>query len=136
MAVIFSDDVKSKIDEYADALMNYNISEERIDEKVDALCDALMNLDKTSIHTKLCVHKDLGQIFDDNGKPLIQNLYRFNYSDESQTQWAFSYSVNRATNTIIVNKMMLAEMVKESLKHKSMKYILSYSDYCKTTLFL
>lgn len=130
MAVIISKSVKNKIKEYADSLTQYKLSSNRIKQKVSDMKSDLLKLSNmVNVKPSVCLSKDLGQVFDNNGNP-TKEIYRHNYSDASNTQWAFAYRIYK--KNVIVIKMMLASMVKESVKHKFMKYILSYNDYCQS----
>ena len=119
MVVIFNKQVIDKLDEYALALTTYSISTKRIVEKVEKLKNTLLSLG-TSISTPpLCIHKDLGQILDNDGKPLNINLRRLDYKDKSGFSWAFACYYNYEADEITIIKMMASSQVKEDIQKKT-----------------
>ena len=115
MVVVISNDVRSALDEYKVSLVNYPIPKERAYEKYDKMVDALNRLGTSLVVPPVCIHKDLGQQLNAEGKPIFKNLRRFNYSDESGFQWAFACFHNEEDDTITITKMMAASFVKESI---------------------
>ena len=116
MVVSISNDVQHALEEYRASLSGYPISKERAHEKYDDMVNALIGLG-TSISTPpVCTHKNLGQIFDSEGNPMIKGLRRFNYKDKSGFQWAFACHYNFDSDTIRITKMMPAIQVKESIE--------------------
>lgn len=118
MAVIISNNVWNKISDYTTALTSYPITSTRLTEKVDDMINTLNGLDKSIAVPPICMNASLGQTFDSSGKPMNQNLRRFNYQDKSGFQWAFAchYFDNEEEVTIIIVEMMAAIHVTESLE--------------------
>ncbi len=116
MVVVISNDVQSALDEYKVSLGNYPIPKERAYEKYDKMVDALNGLGASLIVPPVCVHKDLGQQLDAEGKPIFKNLRRFNYSDESGFQWAFACYYSEEDDTITITKMIAASFVTETIE--------------------
>ncbi len=113
MEVIFSTEVRYALENYRETLKNYPISLERAHHKYDDMVDSLIGLGTSIATPPLCLYKDLGQVFNVNGKPQNKNLKRYNYKDESGFQWAFACNYDYSTDTIIITKMMPANQVKE-----------------------
>ena len=120
MDVFITTDAKKSLKQYKQRLSKppYSLSNKRIRVKFNNMIDALLSLGKQDVHTKgtICMHKDLGQIFDAQGNALYKNLYRFNYEDESKFQWAFAYNVDKKINRITITKMIPSRNVKEQRK--------------------
>ena len=132
MEVKIHKSVIDRIEEYKKALSKYPITEERAAVKVDNMMKALLNLGNSDIiPNSICTSADLGQEFDNEGNPMIHNLYRFNYKDESKTAWSFSYIVDKTNNFILVTKMIMSKFVKESHIKKLNGRILSFEDFIK-----
>lgn len=93
----------------------YSLSNKRIREKLDKMIDTLLTLGNQELSTKgtLCMDRDLGQDFNAYRQPIHKNLYRFNYVDESDFQWAFAYNVDKNNDKVIITKMMPSIYVKE-----------------------
>lgn len=118
MVVIISNDVLNKINDYATALTMYPITAARITEKIDDMVSALNKLGVSIARPPICMFKDLGQVFDASGKPINQNLKRFNYKDKSGFQWAFGCLYDDETDKITVIKMLAANQVREAKQKK------------------
>ncbi len=80
------------------------------------MVDALLALGKHQVGCSPCVHKKLGQIFDSMGHPVLKNLYRFNYTDESKFQWAFALIIDNLKDAITITKMKPSRFVTERKK--------------------
>lgn len=116
MVVYVSNNVKSSLRAYRNALRKYPISRARALEKYNKMVDALLSLGNNLVNCRPCVHKDLGQLFDNNGNPIYKNLFRYNYQDESKYTWAFGVLVDEVNDKITIITMLGANMVKESLR--------------------
>ena len=127
MDVIISNEVDAAIGDYANALAQYPISEERASQKVCNLTAALEALGTSVVTPGMCMSKDLLQAFDANGKPRNKNMRRFNYKDESGFKWSFACSYNYEKGTITIMKMMAATFVKESVE-ELMRPILEFNE--------
>ena len=84
MVVYVSNSVKTAMNAYRRSLRKYPITRERAIEKYNLMVNALLSLGDNHINCRPCVHKDLGQRFDKDRKPIYKNLYRFNYQDKSK----------------------------------------------------
>ena len=113
MVVYITTDVRNSLNDYRKALRRYPISRQRAHEKYNNMVDALLALGKHQIGCSPCVHKKLGQVFDSMGKPVLKNLYRFNYSDESKYQWAFALIIDNRKGAITITKMVPSRFVTE-----------------------
>ena len=113
MTVIISNDVLKSLSDYKKSLINYPISRQRALEKYNKMVDSLQNLGNYHSQCRPCVHKKLGQEFDSDGIPLFKDLYRFNYKDESNFQWAFAIIIDEQNDTITITKMMPSIFVTE-----------------------
>lgn len=118
MEVIISNSVREKISEYAEALLSYPIPLERALQKKNNMINALKNIGNNPTMNPICMYKDLGQVFNEEGKPINISLRRFNYKDKSGFQWAFSYVVTE--ENVVITKMMPSNQVRESKIHKMM----------------
>ena len=116
MVVYVSNNVKSSLRAYRNALRKYPISRARALEKYNKMVDALLSLGNNLVNCRPCVHKDLGQLFDNNGNPIYKNLFRYNYQDESKYTWAFGVLVDEVNDKITIITMLGANIVKESLR--------------------
>ena len=116
MVVYITNDVKKTLNKYRNSLNNYPISRQRAHEKYNNMVDALLSLGNNQNGCSLCVHKKLGQLFDNSGNPIYTNLYRFNYTDSSNFQWAFALIIDRPNDKITITKMMSGRFVTEMLK--------------------
>ena len=113
MEVAFSNQVLGRLDEYAESLTRYPISESRIDEKVDKLKQFLQAVGMSLSSPPICQYKDLGQVFAADRSVLNKNLKRINYKDESDFQWAFACHYNYDNDIITIVKMMPASHIRE-----------------------
>ena len=96
--VIFSINVTTGILSFWDSLKDYPITRTRALEKYEEMENALLQLDK-SIMFRLCQYRDLGQIYDNKGRPINKSLYIFKYIDKkSKSQWYFSYLMGITNN--------------------------------------
>ncbi len=127
MVVIISTEVDEAIDDYANALAQYPISDERACQKVDNLTAALEALGSSIVTPAICTSKDLLQTFDAAGNPLNKNLRRFNYRDQSGFAWSFACVYNYEKDTITIMKMMASTFVKESVE-ELMRPILEFNE--------
>ena len=127
MEVIFSDTVKKSLEDYRDVLKNYPISNERAHEKWKRMVESLRSLGDLIASPPICMYKDLGQTFDENGNPTNKNLKRYDYKDESGFQWAFACNYNYEKGTITVLKMIPSIFVKEEIK-RAMKPLLELTN--------
>ncbi|MCR4811699.1 MAG: hypothetical protein K5867_03780 [Bacteroidales bacterium] len=110
MNVIFSDTVQRRLENYAQSLSNYPISNERAKEKFENMISALLNLGTMPYSNPVCDKKCLGQTFE-NGQTQNINLRQFVYADESKYQWLFSYNVDEENNEITIFKMLPSNRV-------------------------
>lgn len=127
MVVNISSDVLEKIDKYVDVLTDYPITTSRAHEKTDKMIDALTKLGSSIAVPPICTNKDLGQILDAKGKPMDNNLRRFNYKDKSDFQWAFACYYNEEADTITITKMVATNYIKESIE-TILQPILEFAD--------
>lgn len=116
MVVYITNDVRNSLNDYRRALRHYPISRQRAHEKYNNMVDALLALGKHQVGCSPCVHRKLGQIFDNMGNPVFKNLYRFNYADESKFQWAFALIIDKLKDAITITKMMPSRFVTEGKK--------------------
>lgn len=77
---------------------------------------ALRQLDSLPM-PQLCVHRDLGQRFGADGNPIFLKLRRFNYTDESGFQWAFSCLYDVDEKNVYIIMMMPSQLVKEAIEN-------------------
>ena len=116
MTILFSDSVRTSLNEYSESLTKYPISEERANVKIDNMRKTLERVGLNHTAFPICKYKDLGQTLDDNGNPLNTSLRQFNYSDESKFKWCFSFIYDKSDSTVTFIKMMPAIHVKESMQ--------------------
>ena len=116
MVVYITNDVRNSLNDYRRALRHYPISRQRAHEKYNNMVDALLALGKHQVGCSPCVHRKLGQIFDSMGHPVLKNLYRFNYTDESKFQWAFALIIDNLKDAITITKMKPSRFVTERKK--------------------
>ena len=117
MVVYITNVVKRALNNYRNALRRYPISRQRAHDKYNMMVDALLALDKNYVKCPHCIHRKLGQQFDSSGSPIHKNLYRFNYIDSSNFQWAFAFIVDEVNDKITITKMMPARFVTESMNN-------------------
>lgn len=113
----FSNDVKDGLFEYLDSLVRfYPVSLNRAIEKFEEMFNFAYNI--RSGGGRVCPYRDLGQLFDRSGKPIIPFLKIVKYTDrKSKSQWYFSYFDDEINGNILVYKMKYTRhVIKEQKK--------------------
>ena len=114
MEVISSKQVLASIAQYANALTNYPISNDRIREKVGDMFDALQSIGSQPFAYPICQYQALGQSFF-RGNPRNPYLRQFVYKDKADKPWTFAYIVDERQQRIYITSMAYsAFIVKES----------------------
>ena len=89
MKLIFDKQLKNFFKQYNESLKDYPISSKRR-KNVSHFKSYLHNLEKP-MQYPICDKKDLGQSFDEDGNPILDELRQNHYQDESVYQWRFSF---------------------------------------------
>jgi hypothetical protein len=110
------------LNQYCDSLSKppYCCDFTKVERKRNEIYSFLKSLGNAGYTPRVCIFKDLGQEFDENGMPVWKNLYIFYYDDKkAHTQWSFGVFINREENKITVNSMKLSSLVKEGKTAKN-----------------
>jgi hypothetical protein len=113
--------VKKTLDQYRDSLTKppYYCDFRKAERKRGEIYSFLQSLGDIIYTPQVCIYKNLGQKFDENGRPIRLNLFRFDYKDSSKTQWAFGVLINKKKNLVKISSMKLASLVKEEKTAKN-----------------
>ena len=121
MVVYITRDVKQALNAYRKALRKYPISRDRMHEKYNNMVNVLLSLGNDQGGLRPCIHKKLGQRFSSTNEPILKNLYRFNFSDESKFQWSFGVVIDKLNDKITITKMIPASFVTENKVYNNTK---------------
>jgi hypothetical protein len=122
MEVIIYKDVENTLNQYRDSLTKppYYCDFRKAERKRNEIYSFLEGLGKAGYTPRVCMFKDLGQEFDEDGMPLKKDLYTFYYDDKkAHTQWSFGVLINRKEDKITIITMKLSSLVKEEKTAKN-----------------
>jgi hypothetical protein len=117
MKIVFSKEAKNRILNYKKALAHYPISTNRKLQKIQDMQLALRKLCTNYTLYPICMFKQLGQIFDAQNHPIIQNLKIFTYKDKSKKSWSFSFMIDEKQDRIIIYKMKYSSFITETFHY-------------------
>lgn len=111
MEVIFSSPVIKQFADYAAALSQYSISEDRLQQKIQNMRVALLKIGNAPFINPVCKFSDLGQSLDRNRNPKNPYLRQFVYKDEANKPWSFSYLVDERNDRVYITAMKYSAFV-------------------------